>query len=482
VALDPLSFVLAQRQAGHAECGGLFLQAATVGEHQRRVLPQMQEAHVGLRVHQPDARAQVQARRLQRAARARMHREDQRKLLGDGLQRPGDGRQVGRRRRRWTAGAASHPVTPARCPIRLQLALDRIRWEAGRRIRARAVRLVHHVVHHHMAHVVDARFGLAFARRLSTPLGSVTKNQSLMAVGDDAVDLFGHRHVAAAQAGLDVRHRDAGLLGHDGAGQRGVHVAHHHHGVGPVGGHMLLKGFHDARRLRRMAAAAAVEVHVGRRDAQFLEEHVAHVAVVSAGRCAPASSAGGRRRCSARTMGAIFMKLGRAPATSAPPPPRSRWPWAGAPRTPGPRRTRAAGLGRLGHRVVHMHRHAEGLQLADHVDHLGVAQVRAVLLEGQAQHGHVGALDRLAQADHLLDGLLGDVLAHAVVDAPAGQDDLRVVAQLSRPCGSGSTDPRRCSGRPPARGGRAGSSTWCRRPAAPPGCRCRCGGRSARVR
>ena len=31
--------------------------------------------------------------------------------------------------------------------------------------------------------------------------------------------------------------------------------------------------------------------------------------------------------------------------------------------------------------------------------------------------------------DHLLDGLLGDVLAHAVVDAPAGQDHLRVIAE-----------------------------------------------------
>jgi hypothetical protein len=40
-----------------------------------------------------------------------------------------------------------------------------------------------------------------------------------------------------------------------------------------------------------------------------------------------------------------------------------------------------------------------------------------------------GALDGCAGCDHLLDGLLGDELAHAVVDAPAGQDDLRVVAQ-----------------------------------------------------
>ena len=87
------------------------------------------------------------------------------------------------------------------------------------------------------------------------------------------------------------------------------------------------------------------------------------------------------------------------------------------------------GLGRFGHRVVHDHVAAVALQFADHVDHLAVAQIGAVFLEGEAQHDDVGALDVVAALDHLLDGLFGDVLAHAVVDATAGQDDLRVVAQ-----------------------------------------------------
>mmetsp|Transcript_39155 Transcript_39155/g.91820 ORF Transcript_39155/g.91820 Transcript_39155/m.91820 type:complete len:403 (+) Transcript_39155:568-1776(+) len=86
-------------------------------------------------------------------------------------------------------------------------------------------------------------------------------------------------------------------------------------------------------------------------------------------------------------------------------------------------------LFRLGLGVGHEHLDAVGLEFVDDVDHLGVAQVAAVLLEGQAQHVDAGALDVAAAGDHLLDGLLGDELAHAVVDAPAGQDDLRVVAQ-----------------------------------------------------
>ena len=42
------------------------------------------------------------------------------------------------------------------------------------------------------------------------------------------------------------------------------------------------------------------------------------------------------------------------------------------------------------------------------------------------------ALDRRAVLDQLLHRLLGDVLAHAVVDAAAGEDHLRVVAELLR--------------------------------------------------
>jgi hypothetical protein len=73
-------------------------------------------------------------------------------------------------------------------------------------------------------------------------------------------------------------------------------------------------------------------------------------------------------------------------------------------------------------------RHTIG-QFVDDVDDLGVAQVATVFLEGEAQHVDLGTLDIAAAGNHVLDGLLGNELAHAVVDAAAGQDDLRVVAQ-----------------------------------------------------
>ena len=57
-----------------------------------------------------------------------------------------------------------------------------------------------------------------------------------------------------------------------------------------------------------------------------------------------------------------------------------------------------------------------------------------VLLEGEAQHVDARALDVAPGVDHLLHGLARDVRAHAVVDAPPGEDHLGVVAERARPC------------------------------------------------
>ena len=67
-------------------------------------------------------------------------------------------------------------------------------------------------------------------------------------------------------------------------------------------------------------------------------------------------------------------------------------------------------------------------QLADDVLHPRVAQIGAVLLEGQPQHGHFRPRHRMAAADQLLHRLFGDELAHAVVGLASAQHHLRVVA------------------------------------------------------
>jgi len=78
---------------------------------------------------------------------------------------------------------------------------------------------------------------------------------------------------------------------------------------------------------------------------------------------------------------------------------------------------------------VYRHVAAEGLQFLDQIGDLGVAQVGAVFLEGEAEDDDFGAFHRTAVVDHAFHGLLRDVGGHAVVDLAAGEDDLRVVTE-----------------------------------------------------
>lgn len=85
------------------------------------------------------------------------------------------------------------------------------------------------------------------------------------------------------------------------------------------------------------------------------------------------------------------------------------------------------GLVRVDPGVVDVNGDVVVLQLADHVDHPGVAQVRAVFLEGQAHYQYPGAVDLDAAVKHGLDQLAGHETAHAVVDTPPREDHFRVV-------------------------------------------------------
>jgi hypothetical protein len=86
------------------------------------------------------------------------------------------------------------------------------------------------------------------------------------------------------------------------------------------------------------------------------------------------------------------------------------------------------GFGGLGPRVVHVYVYVVLAQLADDVDHLGVAQVGAVFLEGEAHDKHLGTFYMDASFHQGFHQLAGHIGAHAVVQAAAGQDDFRVIA------------------------------------------------------
>src|SRR5437016_955526 len=95
----------------------------------------------------------------------------------------------------------------------------------------------------------------------------------------------------------------------------------------------------------------------------------------------------------------------------------------------------ALGFGRVGERVRHQCRDAEIAQFRDDVGHAAVAQIGHVLLEGDPEDADFGALDRALGGDQELDETLRDKAPHAVIDAPAGEDHLRVVARRLGPRG-----------------------------------------------
>src|SRR6266705_1711580 len=84
-----------------------------------------------------------------------------------------------------------------------------------------------------------------------------------------------------------------------------------------------------------------------------------------------------------------------------------------------------AGFARIGYRVVHENLDAEVMQLANDVDHLRVADVGAVFLEGEAEHVDAGALDVAAREDHLgvIAGELGLVREVVGIDPYAMSPD-----------------------------------------------------------
>ncbi len=88
--------------------------------------------------------------------------------------------------------------------------------------------------------------------------------------------LLGHAAIEAAQTALQMTDAHPHLVGRDGCGERAVHIAHHHHQVGPLFGDHRLEADHDVGHLRIRTARPDVQETIGD-QAELLEEHVGHV-------------------------------------------------------------------------------------------------------------------------------------------------------------------------------------------------------------
>ena len=193
--------VRAQREARHAERGRLLLDAAGVGDDR--------------------ARADLQARgsRGSRAARCSARRRSRGRTAGPspraGARARVDGKTTGARRasaasavddarRSWSRSSTFDgrcSVTSTYSPSAHAEPLPRRRGRAPRGSKRRSESII----------VLPTKCTAlridAFGGEVRRGLGAVGEEQVREPVGEDAVDLLGHRPVAGAQAGLDVRHR-----------------------------------------------------------------------------------------------------------------------------------------------------------------------------------------------------------------------------------------------------------------------------------
>ncbi len=94
------------------------------------------------------------------------------------------------------------------------------------------------------------------------------------------INLLGHRAIAGAQAGLDVRHADAEFVRRQRAGERGVDVADNEHEVRFLVEQHFLEPGHDLGGLSYRRAGTDAEVAAGLGDGELFEEDRGHLAVV----------------------------------------------------------------------------------------------------------------------------------------------------------------------------------------------------------
>jgi hypothetical protein len=139
-------------------------------------------------------------------------------------------------------------------------------------------------VDHRVADVVDELVGTPLGDEVVARLGRVDEEQGGELVGDEAVELLGHRPVEAPQARLDVGDRDLQLGRRHGGRQRRVHVPGHEDHVGRPVDEDRLEALHHARGLLPVRARPDVEHEVRLADLELLEEDLRHrVVVVLAG-------------------------------------------------------------------------------------------------------------------------------------------------------------------------------------------------------
>src|SRR5215207_5713008 len=210
--------VVAEREARDPEVGGFLLDPAGVGEYCPGVGLEREEVQVsgGVRERQPRRRPLAE-----HLSGPRVDREDDRHRGRDALQR--DDRVAEQR--------AVDERRPVQGDEQVGARLDAER--AGGATVAKPVLEGDQRVDHRVADEAVAGLLDALGAQVVLGLGAVQKEQLREMVGDDPVDLLGHRPIEAAEPGFDVPDRDLKARCAERGGEGRVDVAGNEHEIGP---------------------------------------------------------------------------------------------------------------------------------------------------------------------------------------------------------------------------------------------------------
>ena len=135
-------------------------------------------------------------------------------------------------------------------------------------------------IDHDVADEIDLFVWDTLAAKVFVGIGRRCPEDIRNSVGDEAIDLFRHRPVAAAQPGLKVHDRYSCLRSHNCTRRCRVDVAYDDYHVWLLVSDDPFEGDHHASRLLGVRTAADAEVKVRIRQVKIAEESIRHVGVV----------------------------------------------------------------------------------------------------------------------------------------------------------------------------------------------------------
>ena len=261
--------VLAHRQTGNAELRRFFLHAAGIGQHQARVADQFHEIEIAERLGENQIGQRLALVLIDDLARARMHREHEGNLALEASDRSHQPREY---LRLIDVGRPMHRQDRVPSGLNVKTFED---WRACDTGAA-----CEQCVDHHIADEMDAVAGNVFRAQVCHTAQLGDEQPVADRIGEDAIDLFGHRAIEAAQASLDVRDRNAELDRGQGARQRRVHVADDEDDVRFLPLEHWLEAFHNFGRLHGVRTGADFQILVRGWDLQLGEKTLRHLFVV----------------------------------------------------------------------------------------------------------------------------------------------------------------------------------------------------------